>query len=373
MSRSVHAARHFLLLSARARADSLRFIPPNPINAINAIHAANPANTISNSEEKAGISSTREEAACAMKCLLTNKARAAKKQLDVALAIARLVVRNRSPQLQLVRKTENGDPRVPIPIEQRAKQTHRLVDSHIHFASRTKSANRSLHKRPVFPHQNRAVHPPLNRLRAELPQQKAKPLFIHRKPLQNVLVLSKKAALAEQLRGGTRVRTERQFLVEILVQIHVQLHVERPLHPVARVQVAREVARPRELALAERADRRLLLGELVELELHGVVGVAPGTQKVLDESELARIDAHAAGVVPHVALVALDEMPLHEGRLEAAAVQMASRVLLDAREQIGHDGLHVLLDLPLLLENDLLHAREQAVEHELHVVENGGG
>ena len=359
VSRSVHAARHFLLLSARTRADSLRFIPPNPINAIHAankISAIHAANTVNNSEEKAGIATTREEAACAMKCLLTNKARAAKKQLDIALAVARLVIGNRSPQLQLVRKTENGDPRVLIPIEQRAKQTHRLVDSHIHFASRTKSANRSLHKLPVFPHQNRAIHPPLNRLRAELPQQKAKPLFIHRKPLQHVLVLSKKAALAEQLRGGTRVRAERQFLVEIFVQIHVELHVQRPFHPLARVQVPREIARPRELALAERADRRLLLGELVELEFHGVVGVAPGTQKVLDESELARIDAHAAGVVPHIALVALNEVPLHEGRLEAAAMQMTGRVVLDACEQIGHDGLHVLLDLPLLFENDLLHA-----------------
>lgn len=153
----------------------------------------------------------------------------------------------------------------------------------------------------------------------------------------------------------------------------MQLHVERPFHSVPRVQVAREIARPRELALAERTNRRLLLGELFELEFHGVVGVAPGTQKVLDEPELARIDAHAAGVVPDIAFVALNEMPLHEGRLEAAAVEVAGRVLLDAREQIGHDGLHVLLDLPLLFEDDLLHAREQAVEHQLDVVENGGG
>ena len=149
--------------------------------------------------------------------------------------------------------------------------------------------------------------------------------------------------------------------------------MERPLHAVARVQMAREVAGPRELPLAERADGGLLLGELVELALHGVLRVAPGTEEVLDEAQLARVDAHAAGVVPDVAAVALDEVALREGRLEAAAVQPAGGVLLDAREEIRHDGLHVLLDLLLLFEDDLLHAREETAEHQLHVVEDRGG
>ena len=85
------------------------------------------------------------------------------------------------------------------------------------------------------------------------------------------------------------------------------------------VEMARQIAWPREDTLAERTDAGpfLLLCELL-----GVCAVAaPGTDEGDDAGELANDDAHAAGVEPAVAAVALDEVSLRERRLQTAAVQ----------------------------------------------------
>ena len=181
------------------------------------------------------------------------------------------------------------------------------------------------------------------------------------------------AAVANPMRdGSTSEVTGFRFHFQIVVHIEMQHHVGVPLHAVLRVQMSREIARTRKHAVAERTHTRLgLLGlRGVALRLLGIG--APGTHERLDPGQLPRVHAHAARVEPQVADVALDEVALGEGGLQAVAVQLAVAVLLHTHQQALHDLLAFLLRVVQLAGHPLVHLRHQRAQQLLDLADLRG-
>lgn len=149
---------------------------------------------------------------------------------------------------------------------------------------------------------------------------------------------------------------------QIVVHIEMQHHVRVPLHAVLRVQMPRQIARARKHAVAERTHAGLGLLGLRGLlaSLRGVQ--TPRTHERRDPRELPRVHAHAARVEPQIADVALDEMALREGGLQAVAVQLPVAVLLHAAQQALHDLLAFLLHVVQLPRDALVHLRHQRAQ-----------
>ena len=144
-----------------------------------------------------------------------------------------------------------------------------------------------------------------------------------------------------------------------------------PLGAVFGMEMAAEITRAREHSTAKTARAGLiLLGTAVRVLLHGerhVVLLTSSAVEEWDTGQLATVHPHTAGVIPHIACVALDEVALRHPRLETTAVQLVLEVLLDTEEERVHQVLAVLLDHSFIAHNLLVDLRDEDVHELLHL------